>query len=130
MTESGFRRLWIGAIVLVVVVIVAGSLAPFSLLPNEIGSDKFHHYFAYLVLAILASGIVTPQRLWWAMLRCFLLGFGVEAAQALLTDYRLSEWGDVLANAAGILTAWLITGGGRAGWGLRVATRLIRSRGP
>lgn len=130
MTESGFRHLWIAAIVVVVVVIVAGSLSPFPLLPNEFGSDKFGHYFAYLLLAILASGIVPPQRLWWAMLRCFLLGLAIEVTQALLTDFRVSEWGDVLANAAGILTAWLFAGSGRAGWGLRAASRLIRSRGP
>jgi VanZ family protein len=127
LTEPGFRRLWIAAIVVVVFIIVAGSLSPYSLLPGEIGSDKIGHYFAYLTLGILASGIVPPQRLWWAMLRCFLLGFGVEVAQAFLTDHRLSEWGDVLANGAGVLTAWLIASNGRAGWGLRAATRFIRS---
>jgi len=130
LTESRFRHLWIAAIVVVVVVIVAGSLIPFPVLPDETGSDKFGHYLAYLVLAALASGIVEPARLWRVMLRCFLLGLGLEAAQALMTDNRIAEWGDLLANAAGILTAWLIAGGGRAGWGFRAATRLIRSRGP
>lgn len=127
MTESGFRHLWIAAIVVVVVAIVAGSLMPHSLLPNETGSDKFGHYFAYLILAVLASGIVSPERLWRVMLRCFLLGLGVEVAQALMTDHRVAEWGDLLANAAGVLTGWFIAGGGRAGWGLRAATRFIRS---
>jgi VanZ family protein len=125
LTESGFRQLWIAAIAVVVVAIIAGSLSPFPLLPNETGPDKFGHYFSYLVLAILASGIVEPARLWRVMLRCFLLGFGLEAAQALLTDHRMAEWGDLLANAAGILTAWLFAAGGRAGWGLRLASRFI-----
>lgn len=127
MTGSRFRHLWIAAIAVVVAVIVAGSLLPFPVLPNEAGSDKFGHYTAYLVLALLASGIVEPARLWQAMLRCFLLGLGLEAAQTLLTDHRLAEWGDLLANAAGILTAWLIAAGGRAGWGIRLASRFLRN---
>ncbi len=130
MTESGLRQLWIAAIVVVVVVIVAGSLSPSPLLPNHAFSDKLGHYAAYLVLALLASGIVAPARLWRVMLRCFLLGLGLEAAQALLTDNRLAGWGDLLANAAGILTAWLIAGSGRAGWGFRFADRFIRGREP
>ncbi len=128
MTESGFRQLWIAAIVLVVIVIIAGSLSPFPVLPNQAGSDKFGHYTAYLVLAILASGIVEPARLWRVMLRCFLLGLALEATQALTTDHRMAEWSDLLANGAGILTAWLLAGGGRAGWGFRLAARFIRSR--
>lgn len=130
MTVSGFRHLWIAAIVAVVAIIVAGSLFPLPLLSNEISSDKFSHYSAYLVLALLASGIVEPARLWRVMLRCFLLGLGLEAAQALVTHNRMAEWGDLLANAAGILTAWLIVGGGRAGWGLRMAARFLRGGGP
>lgn len=130
MTESGFRHFWIAAIIVVVAIIVAGSLSPFPVLPNEAFSDKFGHCAAYFVLALLASGIVAPARLWRVMLRCFLLGFGLEAAQVLLTDDRLAEWGDLAANAAGILSAWLIAGSGRAGWGLRIADRFIRGREP
>jgi hypothetical protein len=130
LTQTRFRHLWIAAIVVVVAVIVTGSLSPFPVLPNETGSDKFGHFSAYLVLALLASGIVEPARLWRAMLRCFLLGLGLEAAQALMTDHRMAEWGDLLANAAGIFTAWLVAGGGRAGWGYRIAARFIRGGGP
>ena len=36
----------------------------------------------------------------------------------------MAEWGDRAANVAGILTAWLIAGQGRAGWGLRAAAWL------
>ncbi|MEX0735304.1 MAG: VanZ family protein [Steroidobacteraceae bacterium] len=130
MTESRFRHLWIAAIVVVVAVIAVASLAPLPALAIETGSDKFGHYIAYLVLALLASGIVAPERLWQAMLRCFLLGLGLEAAQAFLTDHRVAEWADLLANVAGILTAWLIAGSGRAGWGPRAAAWLIRGREP
>jgi len=130
LTETGFRRLWIAAIVVVVVLIVALSLSPLPALAPETGADKFAHYIAYLVLALLGSGIVAPDQLWWAMLRCFLLGIGLEAAQEYLTDSRVAEWADLLAAAVGILTAWLIAGGGRAGWGPRAASWLTRGRWP
>ncbi len=130
MTESQFRHLWIAAIVLVVIVIVATSLNPFPLLPHQAGADKFGHFFAYLVLAILATGIVAPERLWVAMLRCFLLGATLEVIQGVLTEERVAEWGDLVANTSGILIAWLIAGNGRAGWGYRIAGKLLRGQGP
>ena len=34
-------------------------------------------------------------------------------------------WGDLLADLAGILVAWLIVAQGRAGWGLRTYARLL-----
>jgi hypothetical protein len=129
LTETGFRRLWIAAILVVAGAIVYWSLSPTPLLPIETGSDKFGHYLAYLVLASLASGIVTPRRLPLAMLRCFLLGAALEGGQALLTEHRLAEWADLAANAAGVLTAWLATSGGRAGWAPRLAARVLGQRG-
>lgn len=128
MTESGLRRLWIAAILVLAAMIIVGSLAPQPLLPNETLPDKVGHYLAYLTLALLGSGIATPERLWRAMFRCFLLGAALELAQAFFTEHRAAEWGDLLANVAGILTAWLIAGGGRAGWGLRAAAWLDRRR--
>jgi VanZ family protein len=126
LTESRFRHLWIAAIGVVVALIVTLSLKPMPVLPSEPGSDKIGHFLAYFVLAFLSSGIVAPERLARTMLRCFLLGAGLEVAQALVTAQRMAEWADLLANSAGILLAWLVASGGRAGWGPRVAARLIR----
>lgn len=128
MTESTVRRLWIAAIVVLVLLIAFGSLAPQPLLPGRVISDKVSHYLSYLALALLGSGITSPERLWRTMLRCFLLGLALEVAQYVVTDRRLSEWADVAANAAGILTAWLIVARGGAGWGLRAAARLDQHR--
>ena len=128
MTEIALRRLWIVAIVILVAVIVVASLTPSPVLPDADISDKYGHYLAYLTLALLGSGIVAPDRLWRAMLRCFLLGAALEVAQALLTSHRAAEWGDLLANVLGVLTAWLIAGSGRAGWGIRAAAWLDRRR--
>ena len=128
MTESTLRRLWIAAIAILVAVIVAASLAPSPLLPEAGISDKVGHYLAYLALALLGSGIAAPERLWRSMSRCFLLGAALEIGQALLTTHRAAEWGDMLANVSGILTAWLVAGSGRAGWGFRAAAWLDRRR--
>ncbi|HEU5468609.1 MAG TPA: VanZ family protein [Steroidobacteraceae bacterium] len=124
MSEAALRRAWIAAILVLVALIVAGSLSPKALVPNESLSDKTGHFLAYLSLALLGSGIATPSGLWRTMLRCFLLGASLELAQALLTENRMADVADLAANAAGILTAWLIAGQGRAGWGLRAAAWL------
>jgi VanZ family protein len=126
LSEALLRRLWIGAIIVLAAGIAVASLAPPTVLPGGIFSDKTAHYLAYFALALLGSGITPPARLWRTMLRCFLLGVSLELAQAWLTDYRMTEWADLAANAAGIATAWLIAGQGRAGWGLRAAARLGR----
>jgi VanZ family protein len=130
LTPATLRRLWIAAILLLAACIVAASLAPQPLVANATLSDKAGHYIAYLALALLGSGIVAPAGLWRSMLRCFALGAVLELAQALMTDGRVASVADLAANAAGILTAWLIAGQGRAGWGLRAAERLLRRRAP
>jgi VanZ family protein len=128
LTQTSFRRLWIGAVLGLAAFIVYASLSPQPPVPTEIVSDKVGHYLAYLSLALLGSGITSPGRLWRTLLRCFLLGAALEIAQALFTEHRLAEWGDLAADVAGILTAWLVAGQGRAGWGLRAAARFQGKR--
>jgi len=126
--ETTLRRLWIAAIVALVTVIVYSSLSPQPVVSSETLSDKTAHFLAYLSLALLGSGIASPAMLWRTMLRCFLLGATMEAAQELLTDHRVADVADLAANAAGIGMAWLIAGQGRAGWGLRAAAWLSERR--
>jgi VanZ family protein len=128
LTETAFRRLWTGAVLGLAVFIVYASLSPQPPVPSEILSDKAGHYLAYLSLALLGSGIATADRLRFTLLRCFLLGAALEIAQAFFTEHRMAEWGDLAADVAGILTAWLVASQGRAGWGLRAATWLKRKR--
>jgi VanZ family protein len=126
LSEAVLRRIWLATIVVLVAAIVTGSLTPQQAAPVANISDKLGHYLAYLTLALAVSGISTPQRLWLAMLGCFLLGATLELAQAALTAHRSAEWGDLAANTAGIATAWLISAQGRAGWGLRAGAWLAR----
>jgi VanZ family protein len=124
LSPATVRRAWIAAIVVLVAAIVAASLAP--QLPDTVEtlSDKAWHFLAYLALALAGSAIATPERLWRTMLRCFLLGAALELAQGALTAARSPEWTDLAANFAGIVVAWLIAGGGRAGWGMRAGAWL------
>jgi VanZ family protein len=126
LSEATLRRLWRTAIFLLVAAIVVGSLAPQQAVSIVAISDKLAHFLAYLALALAVSGISTPQRLWRAMLGCILLGATLELGQAVLTEQRSAEWGDLAANAAGIATAWLVVGRGSAGWGLRAGAWLAR----
>jgi hypothetical protein len=123
LSESTLRRLWIAAILLFAALIVAASLTPQPVVASARFSDKAGHYLAYLGLALLGSSITSPARLWRTMLRCFLLGATLEVAQALLLEDRVADVRDLVANAAGILTAWMVAGQGRAGWGLRIAAK-------
>jgi VanZ family protein len=122
------RRLWVAATLALALAIVYWSLAPQPPVPESVLSDKVGHALAYFALALLGSGIASPDRLWVTMLRCFLLGAALEVAQGLFTLHRVAEWGDLLADLAGILVAWLITGWGRAGWGLRAFARFSGHR--
>jgi VanZ family protein len=126
LTGRAFRQAWIAVIALGVVAIVVTSLLPMRSVDLEGGADKFWHFLTYFALALFSSGIVPAGRLWRLAVRCLLLGAGLEAAQALLTETRQADWVDMGANAAGILCAWMIAAGGRAGWARHVEAWLVR----
>jgi len=111
-----YRRAWIGSVWLLILAIVAASLAPDVGPAAVAGYDKLGHFTAYFALALLGSGVVAVGVVPWVMARALLLGLVLEAAQALLTETRTADWADVLANTAGVLAAWCLVHGGRAGW--------------
>lgn len=126
MSETLLRRLWMAATLALALAIAWWSLAPQPPVPESLIPDKVGHAFAYFALALAGSGIAAPGRLWLTMLRSLLLGGALEIAQGLFTAHRSPEWGDLLADLAGILAAWMVTGQGRAGWALRAYARLVR----
>lgn len=123
-------RTWQAAILLLALAITLGSLLPMPELKSAAGLDKLQHLLAYFALALLGSGIVEPPRLWRVMARCFLFGLAIELLQALGNAGRSADWVDLAANGAGILAAWLVAGGGRAGWARHVDARLRRLSPP
>lgn len=123
---TGFRRLWLALIALAVATIVVGSLLPDAGPPAGAGLDKILHFLAYLSLTALGAGIVDAARVWRVAMRCLLLGVLLEGAQAWFTETRDADWGDLLANAAGVAAAWLLAGGARAGWARHVEAWIAR----
>lgn len=113
---------------MLVLLILVASLVP-VLPPAPIaGFDKIEHFSAYFALALLGSGLVAPPAVPWVMARAMLLGLALEAAQALLTDTRTADWTDVAANTAGVLAAWWLVHGRRAGWAVAAEARFDRFR--
>jgi VanZ family protein len=122
-----YRFAWMASIWLLVAIIVAGSLVP-DLGPLSIaGSDKFEHFGAYFALSLLGSAVVPNDRLPWVLAGALILGASLEAAQGLLTATRMADWKDLLANAGGILAAWLLVRR-RAGWAVDVEAWLASLR--
>lgn len=106
-----YPRAWCALWCLAIAVVVVASLAPGPQLPSPPGSDKLHHFAAYFVLA--ASGVQLFARwpsLLGAGLGLVLLGIGLEHAQGALTDTRMADRFDALANTLGVI----------AGLGLRL----------
>lgn len=92
--------LWIAAIAIVVVL----SLAPSVPMPDVPDGDKLGHLLAYFALA--ASAVQLYAR-WPALLGAgiglVLLGIGLEYAQGALTDTRMQDPADALANTLGVI---------------------------
>lgn len=82
-------------------VIVWLSVAPTSALPTVSLWDKFEHAGAYFGLALLGSWAF-PGRVWRLAVGLFLLGVGVEIAQATMGWGRQGDALDALANTIGM----------------------------
>ena len=102
-----FRRplLWAGLWCAAVAAVVALSLTPtpdLGSLPS--GTDKLEHFLVY---AALAAGAVQLYPRWRSLLSVgialVLMGIGLEYAQGMLTDYRMADRLDALANTLGVI---------------------------
>jgi|SRR5690606_38003449 len=82
------------------------SLLPLSLPQNGLpSSDKLGHYLAYFSLTFWFLHLYKSQLL--VVLGFMLMGLMIEFIQPL-TGYRYFELADILANGAGVLSAWLL----------------------
>lgn len=82
-----------------------------------IGSDKIAHFIVYFIFTSIwffffffseKLNKTFKQSLIIASIFCVLYGMLMEVLQALLTNYRSSEWYDVIANTSGTIFAVLI----------------------
>jgi len=122
-----YRRVWIGSVGLLVLLIVILSLIPGETVATAGHLDKAGHFTAYFTLTLLGLGLVAEEAVPTVMVRALLLGLAMEAAQALFTDSRTADWADFLANAVGVLSAWWLLRR-RAGWALAVEAWLAVRR--
>ncbi len=98
-----FRTAGIGIVVAIWVL----SLIPLSQ-SGVPGSDKFHHAFAYFA-CMFCWGQALPRAATRLKLALIFTAMGalIECAQGL-TSYRSFEWLDMVANATGVIIAWLV----------------------
>lgn len=101
-----FRRpwLWSGLWCAAITAVVVLSLSPPPPMPPVDGGDKFGHFIAYFALA---AGAVQLYARWPSLLGAgiglVLMGVGLEYAQGALTETRMADPYDALANTLGVI---------------------------
>lgn len=102
-----FRRpwLWSGLWCIAIAAVVVASLVPATELPDmPPGSDKWEHFLAYAALAAFAVQLYDRwPSLLGAGLSLVMLGIGLEYAQGALTETRMMDRWDALANTLGVI---------------------------
>jgi VanZ family protein len=102
-----FRRplLWSTLWTLAVSAVVVASLAQVPQLAEVPGGgDKYQHFLAYFALAAGAVQLYSRWRSLFSVgVMLVLLGIGLEYAQGALTDYRVADRMDALANTLGVI---------------------------
>lgn len=72
------------------------------------GGDKTHHFIAYFTCMFVWGQLyVAPSARLRLAIAFIVMGVLVECAQGL-TSYRFFEWMDMVANAIGVVAAWLV----------------------
>ncbi|AWB79907.1 MULTISPECIES: membrane protein [Stenotrophomonas] len=95
-----WTALWFSAVLLVIVV----CLIPPPPIPLPENGDKGEHFLAYFILAGSAVQLFRRGRpLLWVGVGLVLMGIGIEFAQGALTDDRMADPMDALANTIGVL---------------------------
>ena len=102
------RRAWRAIGVGLILLVIWLSLTPYPIeIPVEQG-DKFGHLAAYGTLMFWFAQFDTRPRTRLGYAVGFIaLGIALEFAQGL-TDYRVFEVADMVANATGVLLGWII----------------------
>jgi len=102
------RRLWRAIGVGLILLVIWLSLTPTPIeIPVEQG-DKFGHLAAYGTLMFWFANLDARLRQRLGYATAFVaLGIALEFAQGL-TDYRVFEVADMVANAIGVLLGWIV----------------------
>jgi VanZ family protein len=117
-----YRWQWIAVNTLLIAIVTILTIVPAILMPQQVnelpGVDKWLHALTFAILALWFTGQYARRSYW--LIAIGLAGYGalIEIGQSLI-PYRSAEWGDLVADVAGIavglVIALLVTGG----WSLR-----------
>ena len=99
-------RIWRLAFLACLVAVLVLSLVPSSPEALTTGWDKTNHLLGFAGLAFLGCHSY-PRRAGAVLLALLAYGGLIEILQ-FLTPYRLAEWGDLLADALGLVLGWLL----------------------
>lgn len=105
-----YKTLWLSmGISLVVTVIVLSLIAPPKDMMETLPNDKLGHFTAYFVLMGWFAQIYhTNKQRWLYLIGFLMLGLTLEILQGL-GGVRQADWLDMLANTAGVISAFLVT---------------------
>jgi VanZ family protein len=94
--------LWRLSLTVALLAVAYASLAPVTHIAIFSGIDKVMHILAYTCLYLLAWRAFPGTLLRWQINVGLLLFGGLLEYLQSLTDYRLMEWADLLANLVGL----------------------------
>jgi len=98
-------RYWLSLTIFTLIAIATLSLWPAADLPNVPGTDKTHHFIAYMLLMLPVA--LRKPKYWMLMAVGFIIFSGaIELIQPYVNRY--GEWLDLAANSFGILLGIII----------------------
>lgn len=98
------RRFWLCVWLAAVATVIVVCLIPPPPLALPQGSDKVEHFLAYFLLGGSAVQVFQRGRaLLWVAVGLVLMGVGIEIAQGALTETRMADPADALANTIGVV---------------------------
>ncbi len=105
-----YKTLWLSiGISLIITVIILSLMAPPTDMMDALPNDKFGHFIAYFTLMGWFAQIYhTNKQRWLYLIGFLILGLLLEILQGL-GGVRQADWLDMLANSAGVISAFLLT---------------------
>jgi glycopeptide antibiotics resistance protein len=105
-----YKTLWLSiGISLIITVVLLSLMAPPTDMMDVLPNDKFGHFIAYFALMGWFAQIYhTNKQRWLYLIGFLILGLSLEILQGL-GGFRHADLFDMLANSAGIISAFLLT---------------------
>jgi VanZ family protein len=117
------KRWFFGALAALAFVFLLALLPNFSKPPDTLYLDKVAHFFGFMGLMILFSGVLLPRLRLWVFLLLAMCGGLIEVLQVPVPG-RSAEMADIYADILGLATGWLIVQAGIADWCLWLEKRM------